>query len=257
MTAPTLDVLVPGGAPLAPDPAERRLTELYAQDRSVPSVRANMIVTLDGATTGPHGRSGDINGPADLRVFTVLRALADAVLVGAGTARAEGYLAPVTPEALVPARLGRGQREHPELVVVTRRGEVSEALLAEERPPHVVTVDGATGLGALRRRLPADHVHVHRGDVDLRRVVDDVHDLGLPHVLTEGGPSLLGRLVRADLVDELCLTTTPSLVGGDSAGLLGAGGWLTPSRAARLELLLHAEGVLLGRWGLRTPRLVP
>src|SRR5665648_1069207 len=119
---PTLEVLLPAGLPaIRPDDAEMALAALFAEPRT-PWLRANMIATLDGAATGADHRSGSINDPADLRVFRALRALADVVLVGAGTVRAEGYRAPrppgVGPAPAGPARPPRarrahGQRRHP------------------------------------------------------------------------------------------------------------------------------------------------
>ena len=94
---------------LLPSPAERpwaagldddALAALYGYPHGVaaerPWVRANFVSTLDGAATGPDGRSGSINTGADREVFALLRALADVVVVGAGTARAEGYRRVVT-----------------------------------------------------------------------------------------------------------------------------------------------------------------
>ncbi|MGO1334328.1 MAG: dihydrofolate reductase family protein, partial [Cellulosimicrobium funkei] len=91
---PALDVLLPAAEHLPPDPREDRLAALYAYGtpvRGASVVRANMVASVDGAAWGPDERSGSINDDADWRVFRVLRALADVVLVGAGTARAEGY----------------------------------------------------------------------------------------------------------------------------------------------------------------------
>ena len=88
------------------DVTEHDLFELYSAPRT-PWLRANMVTTVDGSATGPGGRSGSINNEPDHRVFATLRRLADVVLVGAGTAAAEGY----------------GPAERP-LVLVTRRGQL-------------------------------------------------------------------------------------------------------------------------------------
>lgn len=245
---PVLDVLLPTGRrAIAPDPAEGTLTELYAYP-SGRWVRANMITTLDGAATGADGRSGSINGAADHRVFDVLRALADVVLVGAGTARAERYRAPRTPERLLPARRALGLPDHPPLAVVTGRGDLPAALLDDTPRPHVFTVPEAPFLGHLRAHLPPDRLHLHEGGVDARRVLDTLADAGLGHVLCEGGPRLLGDLVAADLLDELCLTQSPAVVGGDATRVVHAAPWTDPVRLARPAHLLHADGVLIGRW---------
>ncbi len=256
---------MPAGYRLQPDPAERELRVLYATDAERrrepggaaaeparsdrPWVRASMIATLDGAATGPDGRSGTINGPADLRVFTVLRSLADAVLVGAGTVRAEGYTPLRTPEPLHAVRLAEGRPAHPTLVVVSGSGDVPAVVLHGEPAPWVCTLTTAPGLPALRRVVSPERLIVHEGGVDLADVLRRLGAAGLHDVLTEGGPALLADLVGAGLVDELCLTTSPVLVGGP-AGRVLAGPWLEPSAMAAPAHLLHADGVLLGRWHL-------
>lgn len=246
---PALDVLLTAAGaaagPIAPDAGEVALTDLYACPPG-PWVRANMVATLDGSAVGPDGRSGSINGPADHRVFTLLRSLADVVLVGAGTVRAERYRAPRTPPGLVAARRSRGQADHPPLAVVTSRGDLPLDLLREEPEPWVFTVSHAPFLGHLRAHLAPGRLHVHEGDVDLRRVLSTLASAGLEHVLTEGGPRLLGGLLSAGAVDELCLTQSPLVVGG-ARPLVESVGPQT-ARTARLGHLLHSDGFLLGRW---------
>lgn len=250
-TDPTLQVLLPDGTePLTPDAAEQRLADLYAAPR-LPWVRANMITTLDGAATGADGRSGSINGPADARVFHVLRALADVIVVGAGTVRAEGYRAPRTHDRFVPGRRQRGQADHPALAVVTASGDVPAEVLDDEPQPWVFTTTGAAHAERLRAHLAPERLVIHPGGVDLPAVVATLADAGLPHILTEGGPTLLGDLLAADVVDELCLTWSPQLVGGPAPRVVTSAPWLAPPRDARLAHLLHADGVLLARWLLR------
>ncbi len=249
---PTLEVLLPAGAPpLPPDPAETELARHYAEPR-LPWLRANMIATLDGAATGADARSGSINGPADGRVFAVLRAWADVVLVGAGTVRAEGYRAPRTPEPLLAARRDRGQPPHPALVLVSARGDVPDAALAGDPAPWVVTTTLAPDLDRLRARVAPDRLLVHDHAVRLPDVVAHLVAQGLGRILTEGGPHLLGDLLTARLVDELCLTWSPRLVGGPAPRVVGAP-WLAPPTGAHLAQLLHADGWLLGRWLLDRP----
>ena len=234
------------GREIAPDPAEVELTALYGTT-AAGLARANMIATVDGATVGPDGRSGSINGPADLRVFTTLRALADVVLVGAGTARTEGYRAPRTPIALQPGRRERGQADHPDLALVTRSGRLPAGMLTDDPAPWVFTTRRAPALDELRRVLPPERLHVHGDEVDLGAVLRTLNAGGLTSVLAEGGPALLGDLVRRGLVGELCLTTSPVLT-GSSVGILGPGTELGQPHPGRLAHLLHAEGVLLARW---------
>lgn len=138
--------------------------------------RANMISTVDGSIQGPDGLSGSINNAVDRAVFQHLRATADVILVGAGTARAEGYGPVDTP-----------------IVVVSRSQELPEALR-----------------GGSNVRLAAGGAPEH-----LREMVQGLHAEGLCRVLCEGGPRLLRDLLEAGVVDELCATVVPRLVAGD------------------------------------------
>jgi len=268
---PALDVLLPTAEHVPPDPAEERLAALYAYgppSRGAAVVRANMVASVDGAAWGPDHRSGSINDDADRRVFRVLRALADVVLVGAGTARAEGYTALDRPRGL-----GHLRPAPLELAVVTRTGRVPEALARGGRPPYVLT--GPRGAEAARGDVPADRVLVvgreavedagaGRRELDLAAGLAALAERGLTRVLTEGGPTLLGDLLAADLVDELCVTTTPVVVGRGPgrivAGAAPSGVVADPSGAAarppRLAHLLHSPvdrpgspaGTTAARW---------
>lgn len=253
---PTLDVLLPlnrTGEQIRPEDDEHTLTALYPYPTTRSGadawVRANMIASLDGAATGADRHSGTINGAADLRVFRVLRAAADVVLIGAGTARAEGYTALDVPHALAAARAARGQRPPLELAVVSATGALPAALLDSGRPPLVVTVADRPDLDALRARIGADRVVVAgRGRVNLAAALDALAARGLGRVLAEGGPRLLGDLLGAGLVDELCLTWSPLLVGGPAPRVVDHADWFSPARPAKPAHLLHADAVLLGRW---------
>ena len=253
---PALDVLIPVDSPvrqLAPRSDEAELLALFADvPTSGVHVRANMVGTVDGAATGANRVSGSINGPADFRVFRVLRALADVVLVGAGTVRAERYTPLEVPAELRAAREALGRPDALELAVVTASGELPDSLLDTDRPPLVLTTGSAPSLDTLRARLGDDHPVVADGSapgaVDPRAVVTALAGRGFVHVLAEGGPTLLAQLVDADLVDELCLTWSPQLVGGPAGRVTHLPTWFAPPRALTLAHLLHADGVLLGRW---------
>jgi len=252
MTSPALDVLLPAaGTALHPRADEAELVALLDDAPAGRWVRANMIATLDGAATGPDHVTGSINGPADLRVFTALRALADVVLVGAGTVRQERYRELDLPPAVAATRRAHGRDGAVELAVVTRAGDVPDALLDADRPPLVVTCGTCPRLGALRERLGDRLVVAGASAVDPAAALDALTERGLHAVLAEGGPHLLAELVTRGLVDELFLTWSPVLVGGPAPRVLDGAPWLDGPRAARLVHLLHADGVLLGRWGLR------
>lgn len=254
--APPLDVLWPAaraGEVVAPDGAEHELADLYAYPaRPRPWLRGNMVATLDGAAYGHDGRTGSINTPADFRVFVLLRALADVVLVGAGTVRTERYDLPRARRSLAARRVAHGEQPPaPALAVVTRQGVVPEdqGLFDGGRRALVVTCEaaGAERLSRLRTLAGQDGVLVAgEQDVDLALAVGWLTEQnGLPRVLCEGGPQLLTALTEAGLLDELCLTWSPVLVGGDAARVLGGTPFDVP---LRLEHLLHGAGTLVGRW---------
>lgn len=215
-------------------------------------LRANMVSTLDGAATGPDGRTGSINNEADKAVFGLLRALADVVVVGAGTARAEGYRHP-RPVSGHRAVLREGRAPAPALVVVSRSAnlplQLATAPDVDGSGEVTLATSGAAdghALDAARAVLGEDNVLVLGDDgVDLPRLLDHLGGRGLRRMLTEGGPQLLRDLTSDGLLDELCLTVVPHLLAGEHPRILNGDG-LAESLAPRL--LLEADGTLLGRW---------
>lgn len=222
------------------------LETLYAFPRRGTWVRANMVSTLDGAAAGGDGRSGSVNTPADNRVFSLQRDLADVVLVGAGTVRTEGY------RRLEPTRRSRVPAT---LAVVTRSGRVPENIRTgrEGRGPALLVTCEAAGQRALDRArtvLGEDAVLVCGDDrVDLRSALDELWLRRLRRVLLEGGPSLLSTALRAGVVDEIALTLAPALVGGDTTRIT-SGPALSGAQGipARPYVLLEEAGTLLGMW---------
>ena len=186
------------------------LLDLY-DPGPAPSLRAGFVVTTDGGVAWDGG-SRDLQTPADAAAFSALRAVADAVVVGAGTARTEGY-GPVRYRAAGQAwRAARALAPAP-LVLVSRSADLdpgSRALSGDVRPI-VLTCAAARPSPALRE--VADVVVTGDDTVDLGTAVAALRDRGLTRLLCEGGPSLLTAMLLAGLVDELCLTLTPLLVG--------------------------------------------
>jgi riboflavin biosynthesis pyrimidine reductase len=268
---PVLEVLVDrsgaagGESALAPEPGEPALARLYGYPGGAahgPWVRANMISTVDGAVAGADGRSGSINGAADWRAFRVMRALADVVLVGAGTARTEGYTALSAPSDLVGLRERTVGPAPLTLAVVTGSGRVPERLAdAAAQPdgagPVLVVTTRCGAVRAVEHVQEEDVIVAGEDAVDLATALAALADHGLRRVLCEGGPGLLSSMLETDLVDELCLSTAPTVVGGPSPRAVSGSEVLSPARAARLEHLLHADGVLLARWNLRTDGASP
>jgi len=205
------------------------LAALYAAPRT-PWLRANMIATLDGAASGESGKSGSINNAPDKRVFDTLRGLADAIIVGAGTARTEGYGPVDTP-----------------IVLVSRRSGVPDKLRGA--PPGSVlmaTTASADGLAEARRLLGDDHVLVLGDDeVDLALLKETLAGRGLVDLLSEGGPSLLGAMLQQGVVDEVTATVVPRIVGGDHPRIVTGPPLDVP---LSLQSLLEEDGTLLARW---------
>ena len=212
-------------------------------------VRANFISTLDGAATGDDGRSSSINTGADRDVFQLLRALSDVILVGAGTARVEGYRRATVRAPWLWLRDGRPS--HPTMAVVSRSAAIPPRLSeARENSGEVLLITcaraGADAISLARRTLGEDHVVV-AGDasVDLGAAVDALAAGGLCHILCEGGPHLLRDLTASGRLDELALTIAPMLVAGDRTRIT-AGDPVTANLLPRL--LIESEGAILGRW---------
>ncbi len=223
----------------------------YAVPRRTPFVRCNMISSIDGAIA-VHGRSGMLGGPGDRRVFSVLRSLADVVLVGAATARSEGY-GPARPDgAAREARLGRRQAAVPPIAVVTRSGQLDWSApfftAAEARPILLTTADADRG-SLERARDVADVIVAGDDRVDLRRALQELEALGYGHVLVEGGPGINAQLLRDGLLDELCLTLSPRIVAGTGPRIL-AGEELARPLGLRLVHLLEEDGYLFSRLAL-------
>lgn len=209
--------------------ADGSLDELYAVPRE-PWLRVNMVSTVDGAITGGDGRSGSINTAADRQVFATLRRLADAVIVGAGTARAEGYQPAAVPIVLV--------SRSAEIPVTLRGADTGRVLMA--------TVASSPGLATARDLLGEENVLVcGRHRVDLRLLRGRLVALGFPRLLAEGGPHLLRDLLDQGVADELCTTLVPRVVGGDHARMTAGPPVDVP---LVLHTLLEEDGTLLGRW---------
>ena len=223
-------------------------------DRPAPAGRpwmlVNMVASADGATA-VEGRSGALGGPVDRAAFTAIRAIPDVILVAAGTARAEDYGPPKTPPALQTAREARGQAPKPRIALVTRSLDLdfgSELFTDPASRCLVIAPEDAAPDRLAEAAEVADVVTAGRGGVDLAAALAHLRGLGATVVLAEGGPSLLGQLAAADLVDELCLTLSPTLVSGESARIVHGpdlAGGLAP---LRLERVLEQDGVLLLRY---------
>jgi riboflavin-specific deaminase-like protein len=213
-------------------------------------LRANMVSSLDGAVTGADGRSGTLSTPPDRLVFHHLRSLADAVVVGAGTARAENYGPVRANDEQATARAARGQSPGATMVVVSRTLAFDPAARLFSGPDRVVVVTTRRAPWEAVERVAevADVVRTGDDDVDLVEMLGVLADRGLRHLLCEGGPELLGDLVVAGLLDELCLTLAPMMVAGQVRRIADGAGAEPPLGLRPAGVLLADDGTLLTRW---------
>ncbi|MFJ4620199.1 pyrimidine reductase family protein [Streptomyces sp. NPDC088812] len=217
-----------------------------------PWLRANMVSTLDGAAQH-EGRSQPISNATDMRIFGTLRALADVVLVGAETVRQEGYRPARVRAEFAGRREAAGQAPVPAIAIVTASLDLDFSLPLFTAP--VVPTLILTGAGAAPDRIAAAEKAGARvllaGDgagVEPARAVQVLAGLGHTRLLTEGGPRLLGQLVAAEVLDELCLTVSPLLTAGDAQRITGGPSVAVPRRFT-LVSLLEEDGFLYGRYG--------
>ncbi len=231
------------------DLTDEDLARLYAYP-SGPWLRANFVASVDGAANFD-GASAGLSSDADRHVFALLRTLADVIVVGASTARAERYR-PVRPRELW-RHLRAGRPATPPIAVVSARLDLDPASsLISSAPPHArtIVITTAASPADLRAELArhCDIIVAGEETVDLKAAVSALTDRGHQRLLAEGGPHLFGQLVAAGLVDELCLTISPLLT-GPGAGRIVAGS-LAPGQPLPLALahVIEDDGFLLCRY---------
>jgi riboflavin biosynthesis pyrimidine reductase len=224
------------------------LAEAYAYPRER-WLRANFVASADGAAH-LDGRSTGLSGPDDKRIFGMLRVLADVVLVGAGTARVEEYKPALRRPSL--ASLREGRPETATIALVTRTLGLNLASpLFTETPPDARTIvitcaASDTDLRAQAAKV-ADVIVAGEETVDLGEARRALEDRGMRRVLCEGGPHLLADLAAAGLLDELCLSISPTLAGPGASRIVS--GRHFPARPLTLKHVLAADdGFLFFRY---------
>jgi len=216
---------------LLPDPTDldpSQLAAAYADGRRArhggrPWVMVNMIASADGATT-VEGLSGGLGGSGDRAIFSLLRALADVVLVGASTVRAEHY--------------GPPRKAGQKVAVVSRSAALdwTTDLFTSGAGIAVLPEDGDA--------VPVPTIRGGRGDVDLAAIL---RQLDGQVVLAEGGPTLNGQLAAAGLIDELCVPVAPRLLGGGAKRIVVGPPAAEPTML-ELAHLLEEDGYLFCRY---------
>lgn len=214
-----------------------------------PHLRVNMVTSVDGAAT-VEGRVGVLSGTSDHDLLHELRSLCDVLLVGAGTIRAEGYGPLHVSDDQRRRRLEAGQHEVPRIAVLTRSLDLDLAAPVFTRAtarPLLVTVAQAPAERRAAAEEVADVVVAGEHAVDLGRALQALADLGLPRVLSEGGPRVLAEMFAADLVDELCLAVAPLVTLGDELRIT-AGPALPQAKQLHLGHVLESEEFLFLRY---------
>jgi riboflavin biosynthesis pyrimidine reductase len=221
--------------------------------RERPYTLLNMVSTVDGrATLG--GRSGGIGDAADKLLFHGLRTVVDAVMVGAGTLRAERYGRLIRSAEGLAARRAAGLAEQPLACVVSGRLALDESvpLLADpESRVAVLTASQASLPAGCQARIEYLRC-AHDGQLDLAAGLAALAGrLGVRTLLCEGGPHLNANLLADGLVDELFLSLAPTLAGGDLGGeslRILSGADLEPPAAMTLVSVHEHDSQLLLRY---------
>lgn len=249
--------LLPGSAedteyPVREPISDSELERLYDYPPGLtrPWVQVNFVASADGAVSVVD-RSEGLSHPADKRVFSLGRDLADVILVGAGTARAERYRGVKARELRTERRRRLGLSNLPPIAVVTGRCDLGpeDPLVADTTVAPIVltTQQAAEERKDALRSAGVDLIEAGEGSVDPHAALAALGERGLLRVDCEGGPQLFATLVEADLVDQLCLTVAP-LLAGAGAGRIAAGAPNAVPRSLRLDSVLHEDGFLLLRY---------
>lgn len=218
-----------------------------------PHVTVNMVASVDGGTA-VNGRTGRLSSPPDRAIFRLLRSLADVVLVGAETVRAEGYGTVKASDDVRARRVARGQTPAAALAIVTRtlRLDWSSPLFTEPTQRPFVFAPADAEVAALRAASDvATVIRTGAGTVDLGAALRQLRqEHGVLRVLCEGGPTLNTQLAHG-LLDQLCLTVSPQLVGSASKTIL-ADIALDPPLELTLGSVLQSDSELFLRYLVRS-----
>lgn len=229
----SLTRVVPGPAEVIELDDRDRLLELYRPPRT-PWLRFNLITSVSGSAAGSDGTSESLTNPADRRLLGVIRELADIVLVGAQSVRAEGFQLP----------------KRARLAVVTASGDLSGHRI-DACDGRVYVVCPASVADRAAASIPGAEIIALGTEGPLRPVdiVEALRDRGFASIVCEGGPSLVAQFVVAGLADELCLSTSAT-IGGPSLPLLGHAE-IDPVRLELSQLLVDDASGLYARWAVR------
>jgi riboflavin biosynthesis pyrimidine reductase len=235
------------------------LAAAYAYPADPPGgwwLRANMVSTADGAAVAPEGVTRGISSDHDRRVLTLLRALADVILVGASTALREHYGPEKVRAEFAPLRAAAGQPPAAPIALASSKldFDLDGSLFGITEPSArtiLLTTEAAPPDRVREAREVADVVIVGESTVESAAAVAALVERGHRRLLSEGGPRLLASILEGDVLDELCLTVSGTLIGGDAFRILNGAALPDPPQL-RLGHALSDGTDLFLRY-LRTP----
>jgi riboflavin biosynthesis pyrimidine reductase len=250
-TTPAMEFLqaVPPGPAVAP---ERLYTGMDLAGRAPagrPYLVCNFAASADGKAT-VDGTSGALGGDGDKRVFRLLRTQVDAVMAGTGTLRAERYGPLVIYDVMLGIRAAEGRAAQPLAVTVSRSGDIpfDIPLFADPGSHVAVFAPAGTAVPDHGAQVTLHPLPAAGQPGELTAVLETLRrDHDVRSVLCEGGPSLFDALLAEDLADELFLTLSPVLAGGDERGVT-AGPSLPAPRSMRLTWALERDDHLFLRY---------
>jgi riboflavin biosynthesis pyrimidine reductase len=228
------------------DLTDEQLLQLYAPPEGT-WLRMNFVSSLDGAVTRD-GLSGGLGSEADHRVFELLRRWADVVLLGAGTARTEGYGAMRLPVEAERWRVAHGLAPQPVFSLVTRRLDLDpDSPVFTDAPVRPLVFTVADAPADRRAALSRVAEVVDAGDtvVDPAVVREQLEARGHARLHSEGGPTLFGTFLESGVVDELCLTLAPTLEAGPASRITHAPQAASPTSMELAGVLRAGDELLL------------
>jgi 5-amino-6-(5-phosphoribosylamino)uracil reductase len=215
-------------------------------------LRAMMVMTLDGATVGPDGRSRSISSVGDRRVFNAVRRFSDVVLIGAGTFRAERYRPMRSTDQTARARAEQGLQRAPQVAVVSGSLDLpwEEPIFADsDLRPLVVTSEAADPERLARARDHAELLVLPGPEVDVSRLLAELDRRGQHRIVCEGGAVLLASFARLNRLDEIDLALSPLMPGG---GQVATGSPMASPEPMTLgHVIADTDGFLFTRYVAR------
>ena len=236
-----------------PATAAELLAEVRPRERAPegrPFVFVNMVSTIDGRAQ-VLGRTRELGDEADLEMLLELRAIADAVLIGTGTLRAEGYARLIGSAERRARREAAGLAADPPAVLLSRSLDLpwDAGLFADAEQPVLVYTSEAAEAEVPETVAPVEIVRM--ADPAPAAMLADLRARGIAALLSEGGPTLNHALLAAGVVDELFLTIAPQITGEAEALRIVEGEGLAVPRRARPVWVLRASGELFLRYALQ------